>query len=373
MYAVIATRLGAISAVTISQIPVHPPPKCECSYCTRPTIKQKGNEWKDYEVVKIDAGDWAGKGQGYITPKLYCEFKKMQEAAGKDKVKLRIESGFRSMTRQTSMYDRADCRRLPDDSGPLTCKNFFAEPPGQSEHGNGLALDVFTGCSQCTGGCTRESKVPACPNSPARDWLVRNAAQYHFLKTVRTTWGHVAYIIPTELIQHEKRGSTKMVYDQILRPSEDVLNGEGLLVDVTMMMNQDWTSGTLTPQQATRAGTKNFRCCCHADLQWWQVYQMKQLTCRLIDDETKDANKYDLDRWAYVSGCGAWLGDGWHDWYHVDNDFWSTKNYRGTGSEFDGYNGYGRCVAYRDDRLTQYFINGYGHRYIAEVLARRGT
>lgn len=85
-------------------------------------------------------------------------FEAMRDAASRERVRIKVVSGFRTMVEQQRLYD---CYR----SGGCNNGNFAAEP-GFSNHQSGHALDLNT----------REAGV--------EQWLTANAALYGFSATI---------------------------------------------------------------------------------------------------------------------------------------------------------------------------------------------
>jgi zinc D-Ala-D-Ala carboxypeptidase len=103
-----------------------------------------------------------------LRPEAAAAYRKMAAAAGKDGIRFRVVSAYRSYARQkqlfaqyTRMYGKAYASRI-------------AALPGKSEHQTGLALDLgaASGRGQLAGSfaSTRESK-----------WLAKNAYKYGFI------------------------------------------------------------------------------------------------------------------------------------------------------------------------------------------------
>lgn len=95
-------------------------------------------------------------------------YKRMAAAAAKDGVYLQINSGFRTHERQAELY-QCWVNRVPG------CNP--ANPPGYSNHQNGLALDLNTsGVSQSVGTGT------------VYNWLARNAGRFGFSRIASEHW-----------------------------------------------------------------------------------------------------------------------------------------------------------------------------------------
>jgi len=103
-----------------------------------------------------------------LRPEAAAAYRKMAAAAGKDGIRFRVVSAYRSYARQKQLY--AQYTRLYGKA----YADRIAARPGRSEHQTGLALDLAAagGRGQLTGSfaSTRESK-----------WLVKNAYKYGFI------------------------------------------------------------------------------------------------------------------------------------------------------------------------------------------------
>lgn len=97
-----------------------------------------------------------------ITPETQAAFEEMKAAAKQDGISLWIVSGFRSYTRQQTLYTN-----YCNASGKAQADRFSARP-GHSEHQTGLALDLNNASSSFVG--TKEAK-----------WIEENCYKYGFI------------------------------------------------------------------------------------------------------------------------------------------------------------------------------------------------
>jgi D-alanyl-D-alanine carboxypeptidase len=92
----------------------------------------------------------------------------MFSAASADGVELRLDSGYRSYTEQTSLYNY-----YVNVQGQATADEQSARP-GHSEHQTGLAVDIGNADATCS--------VQQCfADTPGGKWLAANAYKYGFL------------------------------------------------------------------------------------------------------------------------------------------------------------------------------------------------
>ncbi|MDY5860068.1 MAG: M15 family metallopeptidase, partial [Eubacteriales bacterium] len=89
-------------------------------------------------------------------------FKEMQSAAAKDGITLTIVSGFRSYTRQQTLYNNYVAR-----DGKEAADRYSARP-GYSEHQSGLAMDLNS--VDDSFAYTKEAK-----------WIAENCARFGFI------------------------------------------------------------------------------------------------------------------------------------------------------------------------------------------------
>jgi len=117
-------------------------------------IKTKGRKAHNF-VLEVDG----------IFPSDLVE--KMISSAKSDGINLQINSGFRTNRKQKQLYDK-----FKRTGSPPTAR------PGRSKHQSGTAVDFQTG-----GG-----------TSPAYFWLVRNAINFGFVRTVKKETWHWVYL-----------------------------------------------------------------------------------------------------------------------------------------------------------------------------------
>ena len=108
-----------------------------------------------------------------------CAFDRMRSAAQKANIIIKIQSGFRTLGRQQYFYK---CYQDYLEKHHCDCgKNCnLAAKPSTSNHGNGIALDLNTICTQNL----TNTQMPLCSNSPVYEWLNQNAVKYGFKRTV---------------------------------------------------------------------------------------------------------------------------------------------------------------------------------------------
>lgn len=151
----------------------------------------KDNNNQDTIVYKITNPNGTTSAVG---EKLADTFIKMREAAAKENVFLNINSGFRPAFGSgipgvaSSQEELRNQNLLPqwrgkvDPKDPnLTPQSTYFKPltaaPGRSKHGNSTAIDI-----QVAGGTNK-----------AYRWLVKNAEQYGFVRTVKSEPWHWVY------------------------------------------------------------------------------------------------------------------------------------------------------------------------------------
>lgn len=89
-------------------------------------------------------------------------FNEMQIAAAKDKISLKISSGFRSYATQKTLYDKYVAR-----DGKAAADRYSARP-GYSEHQTGYAMDINMASTKFD-------------NTPEAKWLAENCWKYGFI------------------------------------------------------------------------------------------------------------------------------------------------------------------------------------------------
>jgi len=140
-------------------------------YGNAPTSAIKGNGNKSYSVVKIAPQHFSGSkgGDDSMTRPTACAFSRMAEAAAKSKIRLTINSGFRTLARQQYFWNCYVTKKC--NNGNL------AAHPGTSNHGTGIALDLNAGST----------------SSANYRWLAANASKFGFRRTVPTEPWHWEY------------------------------------------------------------------------------------------------------------------------------------------------------------------------------------
>jgi murein DD-endopeptidase MepM/ murein hydrolase activator NlpD len=101
-------------------------------------------------------------------------FSRMQQSALNSGIRLDVVSGFRSVADQQSLWDNQVQRQ-----GSASAAAKISAPPGYSEHHTGYALDVgANGVANLSAGFE---------NTPAYDWLSKNAGSFGFEQSFTRT------------------------------------------------------------------------------------------------------------------------------------------------------------------------------------------
>ena len=147
-----------------------------------------------------------------VDEKVGIAFLKMQEVARKDGVKISINSGFRpafgpnfkgktskgksvnittqeTLRRDKSRWITSERAKFTNDEDFIfkarsSAYNPQTAPPGSSNHGNGIALDLNSG--------SRVS-LKKVLNNKIYEWLVRNSWKFGFVRAVKTEEWHFEY------------------------------------------------------------------------------------------------------------------------------------------------------------------------------------
>ena len=147
-----------------------------------------------------------------VDEKVGIAFLKMQEVARKDGVKISINSGFRpafgpnfkgktskgksvnittqeTLRRDKSRWITSERAKFTNDEDFIfkarsSAYNPQTAPPGASNHGNGIALDLNSG--------SRVS-LKKVLNNKIYEWLVRNSWKFGFVRAVKTEEWHFEY------------------------------------------------------------------------------------------------------------------------------------------------------------------------------------
>jgi len=112
-----------------------------------------------------------------------CAFARMAAAASAAGVQLKIASGFRTLARQTYFWNCYQTKKC--NGGNLAAR------PGNSNHGQGIALDLNTDCGKQPSGS--RPAPSACKSSRVYMWLLNNARTYGFIRAVATEPWHWEY------------------------------------------------------------------------------------------------------------------------------------------------------------------------------------
>jgi murein DD-endopeptidase MepM/ murein hydrolase activator NlpD len=101
-------------------------------------------------------------------------FNKMQQSARNSGIDLSVVSGFRSVADQTDLWDKQVIKQ-----GSASAAAAISAPPGYSEHHTGYAFDVgANGVANLSAGFE---------NTPAYDWLSKNAGSFGFEQSFTRT------------------------------------------------------------------------------------------------------------------------------------------------------------------------------------------
>jgi len=146
------------------------------SYAKKKIYKIKGNGGQTFSVVKIlkphlsdPSAFTASPNQkdNTMTTRTACAFSKLRAAALKSGLSIKINSGFRTISRQNYFWHCYQCKCC--NGGNLAAR------PGTSNHGLGIALDLNT----ASGGIY--------------NWMSRNGRRYGFVRTVPSETWHWEY------------------------------------------------------------------------------------------------------------------------------------------------------------------------------------
>lgn len=170
----------------------------QCEYCRMAAVSRTGNGGKEFQVVPILEKHWGGTRRNkaipkleddrYITKDLMCKFLSFKEKVeNKDPdVDLKVVSGFRSVATQKRLFFTFGCQ---DTGGKVICASGpYHVQPGKSEHGDGIAVDIKTGCKRCKRNCDQDSH-PGCESKIMK--AVRDVAQSDFEMPLSGSPGHL--------------------------------------------------------------------------------------------------------------------------------------------------------------------------------------
>lgn len=154
------------------------------AYLSSPVRSVEGNYNRLIEVVNIKPEHLTNPDNttdNTMSLRTACAFDTMRSAAAKNKVIIKIQSGFRTLERQQYFYNcyQDFLKTNSCDCGSGRDCNLAARP-GTSNHGNGIALDLNTMCTENSAN----TQMPLCSNSPVYVWLNQNAVKYGFKRTV---------------------------------------------------------------------------------------------------------------------------------------------------------------------------------------------
>lgn len=261
-----------------------------CEYCRMAEVTRTGNGGKKFQVVPILEKHWGGtrrkkatrnfEDDKYITKDLMCKFLSFKEKVKlKDPdVDLKVVSGFRSVATQKRLFSIFRCQ---DTGGKVICaQGPYHVQPGKSEHGDGIAVDIKTGCKSCKKNCDQDSH-PGCASKIMK--AVRAVAQSDFEMPLRGSPGHLR--LATSVVPVVPQARPRV---QIPRPRPAELPEEVDAADFVY-----WSRN-------------KYKCCekSTGDAEP-QLVDLKQ-------DTNRERSWYQcLDH----DGCGCVFGDHWHS-YH---------------------------------------------------------
>lgn len=149
----------------------------------------------------------------------------MKEAASKDGIKLKIQSGFRSpydpinATSESGVKVSASSQQQLYQAY-LDGKGNLAAKPGASNHGNGIGLDLSTG--------SRKAASNGPLNTKTYEWLIKNSWRYKFVRAVATEEWHFDHLPsiskngPYAKLNSSKRDSNRFYADLGLDKLDDI-------------------------------------------------------------------------------------------------------------------------------------------------------
>lgn len=121
--------------------------------------------------------------QMFLAPAAADAFAEMQARARRDGLELVATSGFRSFHEQRQIHTSRRDPKVSSIKG-------IAAPPGYSSHQSGNAVDIRTGLTidAFQSGSTNE----------INDWLIANAREYGFIRTVQSEPWHFVHLTDSE-------------------------------------------------------------------------------------------------------------------------------------------------------------------------------
>jgi hypothetical protein len=123
------------------------------AYLTANRIEERNGHLSSTELIQVSGG-WRDRTYALLPPAATA-YEKMRAAAAADGVDLRIIDAYRSYESQAAAYADYLAGR----------KKEVVAPPGTSQHGNGLAIDITNGGTIDKG-------------DPEWQWLSQNAARF---------------------------------------------------------------------------------------------------------------------------------------------------------------------------------------------------
>lgn len=190
---------------TETQPTTQPPTKHALDLLPGTYVDNSGNKLQlcqiDGKPVNVNVAD------AYLT---------MKDAAAKDGVGLKIQSGFRSLYDPIDVVSKAGAKVSASSQQQLyqaylDHKGNLAAAPGTSNHGNGIGLDLNTG--------SRKAASNGPLNTKNYDWLIENSWRYGFVRAVATEEWHFDYLPsiasngPYAKLNSSKRDSNRFYAD----------------------------------------------------------------------------------------------------------------------------------------------------------------
>lgn len=131
---------------------------------------------KNNEVSKDFSPDLEQYGEKQVGKQMYDDLCRMINDARKDKIKLWVCSGYRSIKRQTKLFnDQVEKEKKRKSKNPELDASKVVAKPRQSEHNIALAVDI---------NCVD----PQFKNQKEYKWLKKHAQDYGFIERYKEGW-----------------------------------------------------------------------------------------------------------------------------------------------------------------------------------------
>ena len=118
-----------------------------------------------------------------LLPQVAAAFEKMQIAAQKDSIDLKIISSFRSYASQKKIWNRKYKRFINEGyTGPQAISKIieYSTLPGTSRHHWGTDIDIIDGNKKVRGDVLLEEHFHKGAYRKLQQWLIKNAGQFGF-------------------------------------------------------------------------------------------------------------------------------------------------------------------------------------------------